>query len=345
MSGEKGGLGYFGFSYFEENQDTLKARRDRRRRRLRRAERRDRAGRHLQAALAPALRLREEGVAVAAGGRGVPAVHPRQRAGRSPRRRSSCRSPTSSSTKAKTRPRRRHRGLVGVDRDHRGRGASAPRPRRRLGEDVVKGLLGVCALISVATTVGIVIALFVPAFEFFQEVSIVDFLTGTEWAPLFEPAQLRRAAADRGHAARDADREHRRDAARARRGDLPERVRVAARARDPQAGARDPGGHPDDRLRLLRAHVHDAAAARPRDRGGHLQHAVRRARDGRDADADRRVALRGRDGRGAARPARRRLRARLDEGAGGDEDRRPGRRLRASSPRSCSRSRARSARR
>ena len=54
----------------------------------------------------------------------------------------------------------------------------------------MKGVLAVCALISVATTVGIVIALFVPAFEFFQEVSIVDFLTGTEWAPLFEPAHF-----------------------------------------------------------------------------------------------------------------------------------------------------------
>jgi phosphate transport system permease protein len=60
--------------------------------------------------------------------------------------------------------------------------------RRRYGEDVVKGFLGVCALISVATTVGIVVALFVPAFEFFQEVSPVDFFTGKEWAPLFEPA-------------------------------------------------------------------------------------------------------------------------------------------------------------
>jgi phosphate transport system permease protein len=39
----------------------------------------------------------------------------------------------------------------------------------------------------VATTVGIVVALFVPAIEFFQDVSIVDFLTGTDWAPLFEP--------------------------------------------------------------------------------------------------------------------------------------------------------------
>jgi phosphate transport system permease protein len=60
--------------------------------------------------------------------------------------------------------------------------------RRRYGEDIVKALLGLCALISVATTVGIVLALFLPAIEFFQDVSLVDFLTGTEWAPLFEPA-------------------------------------------------------------------------------------------------------------------------------------------------------------
>ena len=62
--------------------------------------------------------------------------------------------------------------------------------RRRYGEDVVKGVLAVCALISVATTVGIVIALFVPAYEFFQDISIVDFLTGTDWSPLFEPAHF-----------------------------------------------------------------------------------------------------------------------------------------------------------
>jgi len=62
--------------------------------------------------------------------------------------------------------------------------------RRRIGEDVVKGVLFVCALISVATTVGIVIALFVPAFEFFQEIPIRDFLTGKDWSPLFEPAHF-----------------------------------------------------------------------------------------------------------------------------------------------------------
>jgi phosphate transport system permease protein len=73
------------------------------------------------------------------------------------------------------------------------REAAAPQPlrlrasRRRWGEDVVKVVLALCALVSVATTVGIVVALFVPAIEFFREVSIVDFLTGTTWAPLFEP--------------------------------------------------------------------------------------------------------------------------------------------------------------
>jgi phosphate transport system permease protein len=57
----------------------------------------------------------------------------------------------------------------------------------RYGEDVVKGVLALCALVSVLTTVGIVVALFQPAIEFFRDVSLVDFLTGTEWAPLFEP--------------------------------------------------------------------------------------------------------------------------------------------------------------
>ena len=59
--------------------------------------------------------------------------------------------------------------------------------RRRWGEDVVKVALALCAFVSVATTVGIVVALFVPAIEFFSEISIVAFFTGTDWAPLFEP--------------------------------------------------------------------------------------------------------------------------------------------------------------
>ena len=61
---------------------------------------------------------------------------------------------------------------------------------RRFGELVIKGLLGVRALISVVTTVGIVASLLLPALEFFAEVSPIDFFTGTNWAPLFEPAHF-----------------------------------------------------------------------------------------------------------------------------------------------------------
>jgi phosphate transport system permease protein len=59
--------------------------------------------------------------------------------------------------------------------------------RRRWGEDVIKGVLALCALVSVATTVGIVVALFIPAIEFFREVSLWDYITGTTWAALFNP--------------------------------------------------------------------------------------------------------------------------------------------------------------
>ncbi len=62
--------------------------------------------------------------------------------------------------------------------------------RRRYGEDVIKGLLALCAFVSVATTVGIVVALLLPALDFFREVSVVDFLTGKDWSPLFEPAHF-----------------------------------------------------------------------------------------------------------------------------------------------------------
>jgi phosphate transport system permease protein len=61
---------------------------------------------------------------------------------------------------------------------------------RRWGEGVVKVLLALCALVSVVTTVGIVIALLEPAIEFFREVSIVDFFSGDRWAPLFKPASF-----------------------------------------------------------------------------------------------------------------------------------------------------------
>ena len=62
--------------------------------------------------------------------------------------------------------------------------------RRRWGEDVIKGVLALFAFLSIATTVGIVISLLFPAIEFFREISVWDYITGTNWAPLFEPAHF-----------------------------------------------------------------------------------------------------------------------------------------------------------
>ncbi len=47
------------------------------------------------------------------------------------------------------------------------------------------GLIGGAAGLSVLVTVGIILALLLPALAFFREVSIVEFLTGARWAPTF----------------------------------------------------------------------------------------------------------------------------------------------------------------
>ncbi len=57
----------------------------------------------------------------------------------------------------------------------------------RWGERIVKAVLFACAMVSIATTVGIVIALLVPTLEFFRVVDPVGFFTGKVWAPLFAP--------------------------------------------------------------------------------------------------------------------------------------------------------------
>ncbi|HLV59182.1 MAG TPA: phosphate ABC transporter permease subunit PstC [Natronosporangium sp.] len=58
---------------------------------------------------------------------------------------------------------------------------AAARPRR--GERVIAGLLALCAAVSVAATTAIVVSLLVPTVGFFDEVSPVEFLTGTAWLP------------------------------------------------------------------------------------------------------------------------------------------------------------------
>jgi phosphate transport system permease protein len=58
-------------------------------------------------------------------------------------------------------------------------------PGRRIGELVIEWLLFGCAAASIFVTIGIVLVLLFETAAFFGEVSIVEFLTGTTWTPLF----------------------------------------------------------------------------------------------------------------------------------------------------------------
>jgi phosphate transport system permease protein len=70
-----------------------------------------------------------------------------------------------------------------------GRPELSLRPSRpRYGEKVIRAVLLAAAVLSIAITVGIVVSLLVPAWEFFRSVPLTDFLFGTRWAPRFEPA-------------------------------------------------------------------------------------------------------------------------------------------------------------
>ncbi len=59
------------------------------------------------------------------------------------------------------------------------------RRRRMVVERLVHAVLFGCAALSVLTTVGIVVTLLGETIQFFGEVSVLDFLTGTRWTPLF----------------------------------------------------------------------------------------------------------------------------------------------------------------
>jgi phosphate transport system permease protein len=56
---------------------------------------------------------------------------------------------------------------------------------RRIKELIIEKSLLVSALITIGITVGIILVLTIEAFRFFSEVSLFDFLTDTQWTPLF----------------------------------------------------------------------------------------------------------------------------------------------------------------
>jgi phosphate transport system permease protein len=65
---------------------------------------------------------------------------------------------------------------------------SAQRMRRRIKEKSIELLLFGAALVSVFTTLAIVAILVYESMVFFRTVPIIDFLTDTQWTPLFDDA-------------------------------------------------------------------------------------------------------------------------------------------------------------
>ncbi|HEX2226265.1 MAG TPA: phosphate ABC transporter permease subunit PstC, partial [Candidatus Binatia bacterium] len=57
---------------------------------------------------------------------------------------------------------------------------------KKAREKAIEFSMFLCALSSIAITVGIVGILLVESWHFFQNVSIIDFLTDTQWTVLFE---------------------------------------------------------------------------------------------------------------------------------------------------------------
>ena len=57
-------------------------------------------------------------------------------------------------------------------------------------EWIIERLLFLCAALSVLTTAGIIAVLAFETYEFLREVPILEFLTGTEWTPLFANAHF-----------------------------------------------------------------------------------------------------------------------------------------------------------
>lgn len=57
--------------------------------------------------------------------------------------------------------------------------------KMKIREKIIEALLKISALVTVLTTLGIILVLSIQSISFFQEVSIVDFITDKEWTPLF----------------------------------------------------------------------------------------------------------------------------------------------------------------
>ena len=61
---------------------------------------------------------------------------------------------------------------------------------RHIKERLIEGVLFLAALVSVLTTLGIVYVLVKESLVFFTKVPLIDFLTDTQWTPLFDDAHF-----------------------------------------------------------------------------------------------------------------------------------------------------------
>lgn len=64
----------------------------------------------------------------------------------------------------------------------------ARKKTRNIRERLIEVILFLAASVSVAVTVGIVAILLTESFQFFRHVPVLDFLTDTQWTPLFDDA-------------------------------------------------------------------------------------------------------------------------------------------------------------
>ncbi len=72
--------------------------------------------------------------------------------------------------------------------------SSAPplqgRSSRRKGERLIESFLALSSYLSIFTTIVIIVILFTESYGFFQDVSFIEFISGTNWAPLLKPQRF-----------------------------------------------------------------------------------------------------------------------------------------------------------
>ena len=231
VEGSPGGMGYFGFSYYTENEGKLKA-----------LEVDDGKG-----CVGPSVETAQDGSytplsrplfiypsdagAEEARGEGVRQVLPRQRRPASPNRVGFVPLTEEQLEESEAcREAGRHERVGSSARDRRPVGAggrsSGSRPPPRYGEKAIQGLLAACALISVLTTTAIVVSLLGPTIGFFEVVPSSDFLSDTDWTPQFDPPSFGVCAIVAGTLNVTLWAMLVRDPDRPRLGDLPQRVRA-----------------------------------------------------------------------------------------------------------------------